>query len=501
MDYLDPRKQRAYKIRLMVGYFLTGCVLVLATLILVYGAYGYGINTKTGQIIENGLLFVGSQPGGAQIYLNGKLQSSTTSARFVLPAKKYTLTLKKAGYRSWQRSFILNAHAIERYDYPFLFPTQPRTFDLKDYDSLPALVTQTPDYHWLIVEQPASTSATVSFDEFDTSNLAAQPLVLNLPADLLTDADSSASTLKVVEWSSDNKHLLLEHDYAGGQEFIVFDRTDPTKSFNINKLFKINPTQVALRNKSVDQLYLYDGSAQTLQVADTTQNVLAPAFLKHVLAFKPYGDSLMTYVTDENMPSGQVQARIWNNGQTYPLYTFKAGTHYLINAAQYSGHWYYVAGSDTSRINIYEDPLSDIANPKIGKAIPVLGFDDLGATQASFSNNARFIGIEAAQTFAVYDFEAKQAYRYTVKQPLSGGQVSWMDGDRWIGQSGTSVFVFDYDYANPQMVTPSVYSGPAFFSANYQQMITFTAVPNSSGVTLERVDMRAGTDLPKNGAQ
>src|SRR4051812_14198680 len=120
MDFLDPRKSRRNRIRLMVGYFLIGIVIALATVILVYGAYGYGINTKTGQIIQNGLLFVDSQPGGATIYLNDKSQSSKTAARLVLASGDYRLSIQKDGYHSWQRNFVLNEHSVARYVYPFL---------------------------------------------------------------------------------------------------------------------------------------------------------------------------------------------------------------------------------------------------------------------------------------------------------------------------------------------------------------------------------------------
>src|SRR3990167_6869978 len=68
MDFLDPRKRRAHHIRLMIGYGLMAVAIVLTATILVYWAYGYGFNTKTGGVVENGLLFVDSahHPGGAR---------------------------------------------------------------------------------------------------------------------------------------------------------------------------------------------------------------------------------------------------------------------------------------------------------------------------------------------------------------------------------------------------------------------------------------------------
>ncbi len=62
MDFLDPRKKRAYKIRLYIGYFLMAVALSIGTLILLFEAYGYDVNHKTGEVIQNGLVFVDSRP-------------------------------------------------------------------------------------------------------------------------------------------------------------------------------------------------------------------------------------------------------------------------------------------------------------------------------------------------------------------------------------------------------------------------------------------------------
>jgi len=496
MDFLDPRKQKARRNRLIVGYFLVAIVISLATVILVSGANGVSIDTKTGQIIEKGLLFVGSQPGGATITLNGKTQTSKTSARFDLPAGIYKMTLAKDGYRTWSRSLVIYEHTIVRYVYPFLFPQKPQITPLKLYASTPSLITETPDRHFLLVAEPSLPSLT--FDQYDTTNLAAASQSLALPKDLVT-GDPSPSTFKEVEWSSDNKHILLQHTTPTGIEFIVFDRTDPTKSFSVNKLFSISPTQVRLRDKKIDQLYIYNQTDQTLQVADAGQAVLAPVFLHHVLAFEPYGSTLLTYVTDNGMKAGMVQARIWDNGSTHPLYTFSAGKSYLIDSAQFQGHWYYVAGSDTaSRIAIFKDPIDSINNPAYGKAVPLLSFVLPGASKVSFSENTRFIALESGQKMAVYDIEMASPFYYTVKQQLAA-PLHWMDGHRLIGQSNSSVYVADFDNTNSQSLTPTLYDQGGFFNRNYQQFITVASSDN--GPVLERVDMRAGTDLPADGHQ
>ena len=479
----------------MVGYLLIGVAILLGAIILVYSAYGYGINTKTGDIVQNGLLFVDSQPGGAEIYLNGQDKGAKTASRLILTAGAYNLRLKKSGYHDWSRSFSLTEHAVSRYVYPFLFPTSPVQFNLKNYSSLPPLITQSPDRRWVLVQTPESSSGNPVFDEYDTTNLKQGSKAVSFPAGLLTGSTISGSQLKMVEWSTDNKNVLLEHIYPGGTEFVVFNRDDPTISFNVNKIFSTSPTQVTLRDKKTDQLYLYNQASQNLGVGNVSTGEVTP-LLNKVLAFKPSGTDLIIYVTDQNSKAGEVTARIWNNSQTYPLYSFAVGEHYLLDMAQYQGDWFYVAGSDKSgRVNIYKNPLDTLKNTALAKALPMTSLRQSGADKVAFSSNTRFVEAEAGQSFAVYDFETQTSFHYTLPKALTSN-MHWMDGHRLIGNSGGTAYVTDYDSTNQNTLVAVSSSDDIYFDSNYTHM--FSLAPASSGVTLFDTDMRAGTDLPAN---
>jgi len=500
MDYLDPRKRRAYNLRLVVGYVLVAIVIALATVILVYGANGYGINTKTGQIVQNGLLFVDSSPGGAEIYLKGRDQHATTSARLVLPAGNYSLTLKKEGYRDWTRQFRLNELGVSRYVYPFLFPEKPVATNLKSYPANPGLFTESPDRRWLLVENNQQSITAPVFDQYDLSTLDDQtPLVqqLTIPAGVFT-AYTPNSTLTVVEWSTDNNNLLLQYTSASANEYIVFNRAHPDQSFNVNKMFNIAPAKVSLYNKKADRLYIYTQSDGSLRLGDTGNQTLGPVILKNILTFKPYGKDLITYVTLNGEPDGMAAARIWDNGQTYKLSEFSAGGTYLVDAAQFSGHFYYAAGSDTAgRVIIYKDPIDYIKNPIYKRAQPLLSLVNPGVKKLGFSDNARFLGTQSGQQFAVYDFETGSLYRYSITEPLAG-VMAWMDGHRYIGDSSGKVFVMDYDGTNRQVLTDSNYQYGGLFDQNYHNMLTIVPAADGSSYTLQDVDMRAGQDLPKS---
>jgi hypothetical protein len=499
MDYLDPRKRRSHNFRLIVGYILVAIVIGLATYIINAGANGYGLNVKTGQIIQNALLFADSKPGGAKIYLNGEDKHTSTSARLILPAGHYTLTLKKDGYKDWSRNFELSEQSVARYVYPFLFPTKPVVINLKNYTVSPGLFTQSPDRRWILVQSSQPNPQTVVFDQYDTNTLDLQtPAVeqISIPASTLSNY-SADSQLKVIEWSTDNNNVLLKHTYQGGEEYIVFNRDRPDQSFNVNRTFGVKPDDVALFDKKVGQLYIYKKDGGTLQLGDTGNSTLGPVILRKVLAFKSYARDIITYVTDSNEPAGMVTGRILNNGTSYKLNEFPAGSTYLVDAAQFQNNFYYAAGSDASdRINIYKNPLDQIKNPAYAKALPMIAMHITGAKKMSFSENTRFLGIENGQDFAVHDFETQQSYHYSITDSIAAN-LHWMDGHRFTGQSDGKVYVMDYDSTNKQLITPSLFSEGGLFSRDYNDLLTVTTSPDGASFVLQDTDMRAGQDLPK----
>lgn len=495
MDFLDPRKKRTHRIRLMIGYALMAAVIGLGTIVLGFAADGFGINTKTGEIVQNGLLFVDSEPGGAKIYLNGIDQDRTTSARLILQSGDYSLSLQKQGYRPWSKSFNLKEHSVARYVYPLLFPVQPVATDVKQYPALPGLISQSPDRRWLVMQQPTIADR-ATFDVYDTRNLDNPAVAMSLPAGLLTDLDSAGSVLKEVAWTSDSDFLLLEHEYQAGQEFVVVNRSQPSQSFNVNRLFGTTADKVAFKDAKVDQLYIYDQASLSLRVGDTRNGRLSPPLLDGVLAFNSYGQDLISYVTAAGAPPAEVNVRIWDGDKSYNLTSLPAADTYLLDAASYQGSWYYMIGSRTApKLSIYKDPLDSLKKPG-AKASPLLALGDPGAEWAEFSINSRVLGVQSGQNISTYDLETKEAYQFEVKPKLDG-LLRWMDGHRWMGRGDGNIYVTDYDGTNPQPLGPTLLTQGGFFSGDYKHLLTFRTSAAGNSVTLVDIDMRAGEDLPK----
>lgn len=485
MDFLDPNKRRAYTIRLIIGYGLMTIAILLGTVILVYAAYGYGINTKTGQIIQNGLIFVDSQPSGAKITLNGEEQSSNTSARLVSESGDYTLSLTKQGYREWKKTFKLNEHSVQRFVYPLLIPSQPVLKPLKAYTALPKVITSSPDKHWLVVLDPSSPAGSIVIDQFDQTDLTKAPTRLSLPSGVLKNADG---TFQVIDWSSDNNHLLIYHAYAGGSEYALINQANITASININALFNLNPAKVSLVNKKSDQLYLYDSGSKELKIGDISRAAVAPAILKNVIAHRALTGNLLIYVTDKNFQQGLVEIHVLEGSSDYRLSTIPSRAAYVLDASQYQGHWYYaLSGNSDSSINIYKDPIQNIKDPLVAKAQIIEAVNLSSVDNVSFSSNGRFLLASHAADFAGYDFDAKTKLKFSLAS-VPQGVVQWLDNYHLITTLADNLTIMDYDGANQQSLTTDSYYQGAYLSKDFKHLVLPQAA--GAGTTITDLNLR-----------
>ncbi len=403
MDFLDPKKKRATKIKLYLGYSLVAIAIGIASLVLWFVSSGYSLD-GSGKVVQNGLVFLSSAPDGAEINLegvyNGNKQQGQTNTRMVVKEGRYKVTLSKTGYREWQRTFTLEGGGIERMVYPLLFPDKLQTSELKTYAQQPNLVTQSPDRQWIVVQQPDNF---LGFDVYNANDPTKAPTSFTIPSTLMTAAKGTQS-LELAEWSTDNNNILFKHLFDGKQEFVVINRDKPAESFNVNTVTGQQPFKVMLKDKKVDQLYLQMADGGLLQSVVVKTKALSP-LVGHTFAFKPYGDDMLLYVTPHATKQNMMSVRILTGGKDYELRELPANTKYLVDIAKFDNSFYIVAGAASdNQVYVYEDPLSIIAaNSRRPVVARTLRIKD--PQQVSFSANARFLAAQSGQGFTVYDAE------------------------------------------------------------------------------------------------
>ncbi len=468
MDFLDPRKKRAHLIRLYIGYALMAIAVGSATIILLYTSFGYGVDRHTGKVIQNGLVFLSSNPSNANISIvdsRGKKQpNAQTDTRLNIPAGDYTVTLSKDGYRDWRRNFTLDGGSVEQLVYPLLFPKDLKTKETELYSTTPALITNSPDRHWILVLKPGSQT---DFDVYDANQTDPTPKTVSIPGDLITAGPNQS--LKVIEWSTDNKHVLLKHTYADTYEFIMFNEDAPNESVNINKQLSMSPTEAVLYNKDANQLYVYNAQGGVLQRAVIKDKKVTP-LLSNVLAFKPHGSDMLEYISSDTLAKdGKVAVRLWNNDNEYTLRELPANTTYLLDLARFNNNWYVVAGAKSdNQVYVYKNPLDVLTKKDSKLTLPARTLRMESPEKVGFSANTRFISVQGGKNFSIYDAEADRQYRFKVDKDFDPSTpASWMDGHRITAVSNGQIIVFDFDGSNLQTLNSAAGGTTPLFDREY----------------------------------
>lgn len=493
MDFLDPKAKKRHINRLIIGYTLVAVLIGLATFLLIIRAYGFELDRKTGEVTQNGLVFVDSAPDGAAIKFNKEEQKDKTNNRFALPAGQYDMQINKEGYREWRRGFSLNGGEVERFTYPLLIPSNLVRQELQAYSAPPGFTAESPDQRWLVLSEANSLTG---FIEYDLNSLAVnQPKERKfaLPDALFTKA-AGASSLEPVEWSTDNKHILVKHAFTGGTEFAVISRDQPETSININKLLGQNPTKVVLRDKKFDEWYLYTAAGGLLQKADA-KKVVTPA-LAGVSFFKTHGDDTILY--SQMQPDGKTQRITLQQGNdSYVVKEIVSAAVYL-EIARYNGAWYTVIGADgEQKTYIYRNPIDVLQKRDGTKPAPLSILKAAGPMNlVAFSQNTRFIVTQSGQHFEVYDAEYEQTYRYDVTKKLDeGSKVVWMDGHRMLGRSLNKAVIFDFDGSNTQELVGSLPATPLSFDSEYKVLYAIDTSTAAAGkYSLYGSDLRLPRD-------
>jgi hypothetical protein len=474
MDFLDPVKHRAHNRRLLVGYVLIGVAILLAVTVLLYLTRGFTL--KQGKIVQNGLVFVSSNPGGANIYLNDKLKDKTAT-RMTLEAGNYTLKLAREGYHDWQRAMTVAGGDVLHVDYPFLVPSNLVTNKVSSYKTAPVLVLQSPDRRWVVIQKPGELTSFDMYDLKDPKKIAANETHFSLPNNLLSAA-TGAQSLKLTEWSNDNIHVVVQHLYGGNKsEYILIDRKDPAKSVNLTNQLKLTATmELALQNKKFDRYFAYNTADRSLNATTTKEPTLKP-MLQDVLAYKSYGDDTVLYATSKDASKGRANVDIYQDGKSHVVRNVVSSPKYLLELSRYSGDWYAVVGSSAeAHVYVYKDPADARDGASSPIPIPIDILKIAGASRVSFSANSQFVATENGQNFAVYDIENDRSYTYTIDDKLDKPQTyaTWMDDSRLQLISGGKVVIFDYDGTNRQQLVAELPGYKPYFDSSYRYLYSLS---------------------------
>ena len=473
MDYLDPKKKRKHRIQLFLGYGLFAIAISMATLLLVFIANGYYIDTDTGEVIQNGLVYVDSEPVSAEVFLNGEQQRGSTDARLVIPAGAHSIELRREGYRNWSRSILLEGGSLRRLTYARLIPTNLTTQTGTNLRANPTAVSQSIDRKWLVVSF-ASNPRELAIVNVDTNNFVVEPF--EIPEGIVSLAEGGR--VEVVEWADDNRHFLATYSVGEKTEYLVVDRENPALTQNITtELNDANYVfEVSLQNRKRDRFFVYNTERKSLYRATVLDGIETPAIADRVEAYKTFATDWILYITESDKKD-MVEARLQRGDKNVLLKDLKQDDAYLLQLAKLGNAPIVgIASPVENRAIIYNDPEKYLAeNPEatIPVATTVLRVSD--PIDLRISVDSSVIMAYGPKNFASHEFEDDRTYNFTAIAAVDGTEeIRWLDGQHFLFSSGGVQQVMDFNGSNQYDLVASDKAIGSYYSDDLETMFSFS---------------------------
>lgn len=117
--------RRADRIMRLIAFYLSAALFFVLLPITLSYSLGYKIDYRAFKIYKTGILYINTNPAGASIYLNGRLNPNTTPAQIEeLKPGAYKLEIRREGFYPWERELVIRPNMVTRADRIVLFPVK-----------------------------------------------------------------------------------------------------------------------------------------------------------------------------------------------------------------------------------------------------------------------------------------------------------------------------------------------------------------------------------------
>ena len=473
MDYLDPAKKRAHRNRIVIGYGLFAVLIAFATMVLVFVANGYFIDSR-GEVIQNGIVFVDSKPRGAELYLNGEKQNRATDTRLVVPGgENYDVELRKDGYRNWSRNIQLDGGSLRQLTYALLIPEQFEQGLTTNLRSNRVDSIQSPNKESVVISYQNNP---LSLQVFDTTSEIPSVAPLALDAALVSDPEN-AGLLEFVEWADDNKMLLAKYTNVELVEYLLIDTENPERSSNLTRLLSNGqPYSFSFRDGKSDEFYAFHTNQRLLYRANTTLIGQNPVLETPLLSFDTHRADWIVYAA-ENTLSNQVEIRFARTQDDVDILirdNLMMSNEYLVEVHSLNNAPVLAFSSPSeNRAIAYADPEAFLrANPEARLPLATTVLRATEPSQLLFSSTGRTL-LVAGSTFASHEFRADRTHTYEITAERNKQyDVAWVDDSHFTFTDVSNIqHVVDFDGSNQYDLLTSL-PGVSYFDKDLQTIFT-----------------------------
>ena len=183
----------------ILSLFVTVLVITIAGIAMSFFARGYKFDPKKFVIKPTGLLVVTSSPDGAQILVNGALESATNATISLVP-ETYDVEVKKEGFMPWKKRLDVKKEEVTKVD-AALFPIAPSLSAVTFNGAINPVVS--PDGTKVLFGIPSEDSQKVGLWVMELGNL---PIGFSNDPRRISNLDPTNASWT---WSPDSREILI----------------------------------------------------------------------------------------------------------------------------------------------------------------------------------------------------------------------------------------------------------------------------------------------------
>lgn len=454
MEFLTTKQKKHKARRLFVAYALLSVLVMLATYVLVSTALGFDL-FRGSEVVQNGLIFVDSRPNNASVYLNDKLESDKTNAKYSLPESTYDVRIEKPGYRVWSGQAVVIGGTVEFLTYPRLLPLVPETITTQTHATVPVYL-QSRDKQWLSAVAPDAPTQ-VSFYNLDNP----LDIVRTMPLPESIVGNRTVQSITMLEWAGDNQHLLVRANFNDGSAKHIIIHRDKTDDFSdVTAQLQLSGTEaVGFWDGKKDQVYVKQASGSVVIGSLKDNSLSAQSIISDsVIQFEALLGERAVYTTRQG---DELSVKYYNDAKTYTLTSTKnVDDRVLIKDFGYNKNDYVViAGPGFDKTFVYRNFEKTITKSPTGRVAPYFTMPSASSYIESSRSNRFILGTDGNKT-AVYDIEQREFFSYELPVPRPA-LVGWLDDVRLYAlDSERSLHVMDFDGNNLYEIDKNVTTRP-----------------------------------------
>ena len=460
------------KIYLYFLYPLATVIFIILSIFFILSAKGYRFVYDDGIKVEKtGMIITGTNPTGAQIYLNGKNTSKSTTP--ILSTKldnlkkgKYTVAYRKDGFYTWQKELSVYPEMVTWANYVLLFLKKPRISKTGFQGKLVDLLNSRDDKSSVFLVQEADNEIIYLVNNSDDSK-----------TDIFETAkmklDDKISGVKLLAWSDDRKNLLVRGIKGADVQYYLINTVDKTAQ-NVSGAFPVNLDTIRFSSSNSDDAFtLENGQISKINFPSKSVQKFSE---NNIVYYTLTQDGSIYYIQD-----------IKGARSLWRMKTDFTGDIGITDGIPNSANYVMKVSSQDQRVALQtEDKTLYLITQEDNKEMLIV----MGKNMSEFEWSPGGNRIIYKNDTSVRDFEFVDYKKESREYLIPGGngltKFTWYDNDHLLAEkSDGKIDVMDFDGENKINLASPVSGTNFFFSADNHNINFFSKV-SDTGFTLSR---------------